>query len=241
MKIRKKVMISLMLITSIVLSSQVIAHPPQDMTLLYDLDTQELTVIITHISPGPTLHYINQIEIFRNDELVISESYDSQPTTSEFIYNFTVEADAGDEFQVIARCNIQGSISRSIIVRDPAQDEPPVIEIRNPTEGYFHFSGIRLFPTFGLIGDTLGFGGFRLQPLKFYTEDDVDASQDLLVEVYIDDESLGTATYNADEQVHELQWTGPALGTFSLSVTCEDSSGNIGENDLDVWYFCFIP
>jgi desulfoferrodoxin (superoxide reductase-like protein) len=241
MKFGKKVLISLMLITTIILSTQAIAHPPQDMVLLYDFEIKILTVTITHNSPGPTLHYINQVNIKVNDELIISESYDSQPSTSQFSYTYTVQAETGDEIEVMAFCNIQGSITRSITVRDPTQDEPPVVEIVNPTEGYFHFSGIRLFPSFGLIGNTLGFGGFRLSPLQFYTEDDIDESNDLIVEVFIDDEVLGTAIYNIEEQLHEIKWTGPALGTFTLSVTCEDSSGNIGSDELEVWYFCFIP
>jgi len=234
-------MIVLMLLIASVLSGQVLAHPPQDMVLSYDIDTQVLTVTFTHISPAPTVHYINQVDIERNDQLVLSQDYDSQPSTSEFTYTYDIEADVGDELSVTAFCNIQGSISRSIIVRDPSQDDPPVVEIVNPTEGYFHFSGIRLFPSFGIIGNTLGFGGFRLTPLQFYTEDDVDDRSDLTVRVSIDGEELGVATYNSATQVHELQWTGPNLGTFTLSVTAEDSAQNIGSDEMEVWYFCFIP
>lgn len=241
MKYRKQIWIYLMLIAMIVFSTQSIAHPPQDMILDYDFETEILSVTITHNSPSPTVHYINRIDIKRNDETIISETYDSQPTTSEFTYTYEVVANAGDELEVTAFCNIQGSIIQTITVRDPNQDEPPVIDIVNPTEGYFHFSGIRLFPATGIIADTMGFGGFRLTPLQFRTEDDVDNSADLTVTVFIDDEVLGTASYNEETQFHELQWTGPRLGIFTLSVTAEDSVGNIGTDELQVWYFCFIP
>ena len=240
MKILMKIC-CLMLVATLGFSTFAVAHPPQDIELMYDFESDELTVTLTHNSPVPTLHYINQIVVKRNDEVVITQDYDSQPTTSEFTYTYTVEADTGDELEVTARCNINGILTRSITVRDPTQDEPPNVEIVNPTEGYFHFSGIRLFPSFGLLGDTLGFGGFRLRPLQLRAEDDIDEPDDLIVEVKIDDEPLGTASYNNNEQLHELQWTGPALGTFTVTVTCEDSTGNIGTDSLDVWYFCFIP
>ena len=230
-----------MLVTTVLYSAFAFAHPPQDMVLDYDIDTQILSVSITHISPAPNSHYVNRIDVERNDEVIISEEYDSQPTTSEYTNTYDISAVIGDELIVTAYCNIQGSITRSITVRDPTQDEPPVIEIVNPTEGYFHFSGIRLFPSFSIIANTLGFGGFRLQPLQMYTEDDIDESNDLIVKAFIDGEELGTANYNANEEVHEIQWTGPNLGTFTLLVTAEDLSGNIGEDEMQVWYFCFIP
>ena len=37
---------------------------------------------------------------------------------------------------------------------------PPVVSIVNPTEGYFHFSGVKLFPTvFDIIFDTPNLNG----------------------------------------------------------------------------------
>lgn len=241
MKKGRYIFVVLTLLITSFFSSIVFAHPPQDMVLDYNIESEILSVTITHISPAPNAHYVNKIEIKRNDELVFTKEYNSQPTSSEYTYTYEIQAEAGDELTVIAYCNIQGVITRSIIVRDPSQDEPPVVEIVNPTEGYFHFSGIRMFPSFGLIANTLGFGGFRLQPLQIYTKDDVDDSADLSVEVFIDDESLGNATYNAAAKVHEIKWTGPGLGIFTLRVKAEDMINNIGEDEMEVWYFCFIP
>ncbi|MDG6218528.1 MAG: hypothetical protein QCI00_03710 [Candidatus Thermoplasmatota archaeon] len=236
----KYIFVVLMLVTTSLLSGMVIAHPPKDMVLSYDLETEILSVTITHNSDIPTVHNIEKVEINRNNELVLIEEYDSQPSTSEFSYEYDIQAVVDDELTVIAYCSIQGSITRSITIWDPSQDEPPVVEIINPVKGYFHFSGIRLFPSFGIVADTLGFGGFRLEPLQIYTEDDVDESYDLIVEVFIDGEKLGTASYNPENGVHEIKWTEPNIGTFNLSVIAEDSAGNIGKNNMQVWYFCFI-
>jgi hypothetical protein len=87
----------------------------------------------------------------------------------------------------------------------------------------------------------MALGGFRIRPLQVYTDDDIDESEDLIVKIYIDDELRDTAVYNSDNDLHELKWTGPALGIFTLKVTAEDSQGNIGTTEMDVWYFCFVP
>ncbi len=232
----------MVVLLSVSMTTNVWAHPPQDMELAYDLDESELTVTIAHLTPAPGVHYIERIEIRLNGELVLAEDYDSQPSNEVFVYNYTVEAEIGDEIEVTAVCNIQGAIVRSLIVEDPAQDNPPVVEIKNPTKGYFHFSGIRLFATYlDVVYDTMGFGGFRVRPVQVLADDDNDTAEDLIVNVYIDDELRGEATYNSDNGFHEIQWTGPRLGVFTLKATAEDTKGNIGEAEMDVWYFCFVP
>lgn len=241
-KYRKYEAVFMMLILTSFFTSTVLAHPPVDMEINYDIESQQVTVMITHETPGPTVHYINRVTIEVNDNEILSEDYQSQPTNDVFSYTYDVSAEIGDVITVTAYCNIQGSISRSLTIRDPSQDEPPVIEIKNPTKGYFHFSGIRLFATyFDLIYDTMGFGGFRVRPVQVFVDDDIDAPEDVIVNIYIDDVLRDTAIYNANTGYHELKWTGPRLGVFTLKATAEDTQGNTAETSMDVWYFCFVP
>jgi len=122
------------------------------------------------------------------------------------------------------------------------ENKPPRVEIINPREGYFHFSGIPLLPTrFDLIADTLSIGGFRLRPIRINATDDIDESEDLLVKVYLNGEQRGNATWNAETGYHEWKWTGWALGTYALNVTAEDTGNEIGTATIDVWNFCFLP
>jgi hypothetical protein len=242
MKKRTYILTSLMLLILVVSTSTTMAHPPIDMELTYNFEENMLSVTITHETPAPTVHYVNRVVVDLNDETVIDESYESQPTSSTFTYDYTIEAIAGDIITVTAYCNIQGSITRTITVRDPSLDDPPVVEIKNPTKGYFHFSGIRLFATyFDLVYDTMGFGGFRVRPVQVFVEDDIDAPEDVTVNIYIDDVLRDTAVYNPSTGLHELQWVGPRLGVFTLKATAEDTYGNIASTEMDVWYFCFIP
>ena len=119
---------------------------------------------------------------------------------------------------------------------------PPVVKIVNPTEGYLHFSGIKLSPTFlNLIADTMGFGGFRVRPLQVKVEDDVDAAKDISVYMYVKEDEQGEMTWDSDKNLFERKWIGPDLGFYTLNITAEDTSGNLGYAEMEVWYFCFIP
>ena len=121
-------------------------------------------------------------------------------------------------------------------------DTPPTITIVNPTEGYFHFSGIKLFPTIlNIVSDTMGFGGFRVVPVQVQVEDDVDPPEDISVYMYVKEDEQGNMTWNSEKSLFQRKWIGPDLGVYTLNITAEDSSGNIGYSEMEVWYFCFIP
>ena len=125
---------------------------------------------------------------------------------------------------------------------EAADATPPSIELLNPKEGFFHFSGRPLFPTpLKILGDTVSIGGFRLWPIIVNVTDDVDDSSDLTVTIYLNDEEQGNMSYCPDCGHHEWKWTGWALGTYNLTITAEDLSNNIGSIDFEVWNFCFIP
>ena len=119
---------------------------------------------------------------------------------------------------------------------------PPEITIINPTEGYFHFSGIKLFKTpIDLVGDTMGFGGFRLRPVQATIIDDVDGPENITAVLYVNDIKERDMVYNSENDLFEGKWLGADLGTFTMNITAEDSSGNIAQVSMNVWYFCFIP
>ena len=132
MKIRTHIIIGMLLISTLAMATTTLAHPPQDMTLEYDLNTSTLNVTIRHESPAPTVHYIEKVDIKLNDVLYDSFDYTSQPTNDVFTYSYTVTGVIGDIIEVTSFCNIQGSVTRTITITDPAQDDPPIVEIKNP-------------------------------------------------------------------------------------------------------------
>jgi parallel beta-helix repeat protein len=122
------------------------------------------------------------------------------------------------------------------------ENKPPSVEIINPKRNYIHFSGIPLLQTrFDLIADTMSIGGFRLRPILIYVIDDFDKSEYLTVKVFLNGEEKGNASYCFDWELHEWYWTGKAFGTYDLTITAEDSLGEVGTAEMKVWNFCFIP
>ena len=121
-------------------------------------------------------------------------------------------------------------------------DTPPEVTILNPREGYLHFSGKPIIQNpFSFIADTMSPGGFRLKKVIATAHDDVDFETELAVKFYINGEERSEGSFVPCDLTWEWQWTGRGLGTYTLKVTAEDQSGNIGSAEMDVWYFCFIP
>ena len=124
----------------------------------------------------------------------------------------------------------------------PFENQRPSVEIVNPRAGYFHFSGIPLFPTvLNLLADTASFGGFRLRPIQVNATDADGEPGELMVTLLINDENKGYGIWNPETGYYEWKWTGWALGTYRLNVRAEDVYGGEGWAAMDVWNFCFIP
>ena len=70
---------------------------------------------------------------------------------------------------------------------------------------------------------------------------DFDESEDLVVNVYLNGEYQGNASYCCDWRKHEWFWTGWALGNYILKITVEDSQGEIVRAEMKVLNFCFLP
>jgi hypothetical protein len=106
-----------------VISQAAIAHDPSDMDLEYNFFTDELSVTITHSVAAPNEHYIESVEIFKNDVSYLLMNYTSQPSLTTFTYTYDVEAQDGDRIRVLAICSISGSITREITLDEPAADD----------------------------------------------------------------------------------------------------------------------
>jgi len=87
----------------------------------------------------------------------------------------------------------------------------------------------------------MGFGGFRVIPVQVEVQDDLDPPEDISVYMYVKEDEQGDMTWNSRKNLFERKWIGPDLGDFTLNITAEDSGGNIGYAEMEVWYFCFIP
>ena len=104
------------LITVLLVSSAVLAHPPSGMELNYLGGEGVLEVTITHRVGNPSRHYIERVTVIKNGETVLERTYNQQEDRSTSVYQYQVEAGNGDTLKVEAGCNRFGTISESLTV-----------------------------------------------------------------------------------------------------------------------------
>ena len=85
------------------------AHPPKNMIIQYDPDVQMLSVTINHPVQNSSKHYMEEVSIKKNGQIIGTYPYTSQPVKSPFIYTYKVSAKSGDVLKVRAKCSILGS------------------------------------------------------------------------------------------------------------------------------------
>jgi hypothetical protein len=93
------------------------AHPPTSIYLTYKEGT--LTVYIKHDSDDPNTHYIETVIVTVNRVEVLRETYTTQEVSAEknlVTYYYTITASDRDVISVTAECNIEGSITETLIV-----------------------------------------------------------------------------------------------------------------------------
>jgi hypothetical protein len=100
------------------------AHPPAALQPSYSERTGEVLLTVTHVVEDPATHFIRQIEIRKNGEMVISEWYTSQPSTGTFTYRYPVPLNPGDEVVATAECSVGGSATARFIMPGPTGTIP---------------------------------------------------------------------------------------------------------------------
>lgn len=124
------VMISLLAILPLPCS----AHPPSNVSISYDGENQMLQVAVTHQVSTPASHYVYKIAVDKNGEDILEKEYTSQPTSSRFSYNYSLNASSGDSIKATAYCVIAGSKSSEIIIGDPKLQVQQAAEEHVPPE-----------------------------------------------------------------------------------------------------------
>lgn len=95
------------------------ATPPENVQLAYNLNSQTLSVIITHDTMLKGSHYIKFIEIKKNGAIMSINTYDSQPTGKTFTYYYKIPAIEEDTMQIVVTCNMWGKKISSLLTVMP--------------------------------------------------------------------------------------------------------------------------
>jgi len=102
-------------------SSIVYAHPPQEISLNYDLKTKTLEVQASHNSGGDDDHYIRKVVIRKGDDSpIIVYSNKEQVSPNSFTTNIglEIETKAGDILSVELYCSKGGKKLETYVIQD---------------------------------------------------------------------------------------------------------------------------
>ena len=104
-----------LLLTLAATSLPAAAHPPDELTIIYNDRLDILTASINHDVKDGSAHYVDMIKVYMNDALVIEREYELQERDS---YNarFSIVASEGDIIRVVLSCNIEGTVERELEV-----------------------------------------------------------------------------------------------------------------------------
>jgi hypothetical protein len=92
------------------------ATTPTQIVLNYNEDTQTLFVNVTHQVPNPGNHYVELIEVFKNDVFQFNRTYPEQAFNFGLNDTFALSASSGDNLTVTATCSRDDFLSKWIIV-----------------------------------------------------------------------------------------------------------------------------
>lgn len=109
------VIAAILLLTLAATSLPAAAHPPNELTIIYNDRLDILTASINHDVKDGKAHYVDMIKVYMNDALVIEREYELQERDS---YNerFSIVASEGDVIRVVLTCKIKGSLEREMEV-----------------------------------------------------------------------------------------------------------------------------
>jgi hypothetical protein len=117
--LRAVFVVTTLAVTACLMAVPAMAHPPSDMTIAYDKGSQQLAVTITHQVDDPKTHYVRDVLVSVNGNVISNPTYHDQPAKDAFTYTYTIPAKDGDTLQVTADCVLAGSTSRTYTL--PAQ------------------------------------------------------------------------------------------------------------------------
>ncbi|ADQ14631.1 hypothetical protein [Halanaerobium hydrogeniformans] len=108
------------LITAVIIflfSLTAFSHPPADIEMAFELENNILEASVTHRSQNNQDHFVEKVEIFLNDELMIKQDFLIQSNNDQqnllYLMPGVVE---GDTIKIIAYCNQFGSLEEEMLI-----------------------------------------------------------------------------------------------------------------------------
>lgn len=101
----------------------ILANPPTKVELNLDFETKILYVKVHHSVDNAKKHYINKIEVYLDDELMIIQNFKKQKDNkSQKATYLLFDAVVGSKIKVRAICSISGSKTGEIVVEEQKEE-----------------------------------------------------------------------------------------------------------------------
>lgn len=134
------IVITMTMLSSLVYITPVMAIEPDEMHIVYDFDSQTLTVNVSHFSINKN-DIIETIGILKNDIFYMNRTYENQ-SNNEWVYDtFSVSAVVDDNLTVTAFCSKGYSLTTWVVVtsttatNSPPPDTTTTTTTTEPTNG----------------------------------------------------------------------------------------------------------
>lgn len=112
----KKILIITMILM-IGLTMNVLAHPPGNVEMNFNSSNKMVEVSISHSSKNNSEHFVNEVEIYLNDNLQIEQNFIMQTNDkSQYLHYMLPGAKSGDTIKIVAKCNKYGDLESEIKV-----------------------------------------------------------------------------------------------------------------------------
>ncbi len=111
----------LVLLIAIILTTAAVffAHPPSNIEMSYDSETQILEVIVEHSVGNPHNHYVEELTITHNDRRIISHRLTKQEDEKSIKFQYRLpNVETGMLLEVTAECNRIGKLSKDIKIEE---------------------------------------------------------------------------------------------------------------------------
>jgi hypothetical protein len=130
-KTMKKViaLISVMVLISLPL----IAHPPSDIVITYNLATKSISVIVEHAVKAPAEHFVHEAVVKVNGKKVLEQFTLVQDSVEGQVFTYTLPGlKEGDTVTVMGDCNKFGSLEKSVVIKAQETVKPKPASANRP-------------------------------------------------------------------------------------------------------------
>ena len=114
MKTIQKIIITLSFIT---IGNIAFAHPPKNISVVYNPVNEEITIFVDHYTNDPQTHYVEVISISDEKSTLGIQSFTKQASNEQQVYKVILkDKKPGDSVEIYCKCNKLGKKRKVVIL-----------------------------------------------------------------------------------------------------------------------------